>query len=40
MHSWHATLDYGQNTMAEAKQLEKTFQVSGECCDSHVMSRV
>ena len=39
MHSWNATLDYGQNTMAEAKQLEKTFQVSRDDvtpCDCHV----
>ena len=34
MHAWNATLDYGQNTMAEAKQLEKTFQVSRNECDT------
>ena len=27
MHSWHATLDYSKNTMSEAIQVEKSFNV-------------
>jgi cysteinyl-tRNA synthetase len=26
LHAWGATLDYGQNTMSEAKHIEKVFQ--------------
>ena len=28
LHSWHATLDYSKNTMSEAIQVEKSFNVS------------
>lgn len=31
LHSWHATLDYSKNTMSEAIQVEKSFNVSTYC---------
>ena len=31
LHSWNATLDYSVNTMSEAIQVEKSFNVSNIC---------
>lgn len=28
LHAWHATLDYSEATMAEALQMERSFNVS------------
>ena len=28
LHAWHATLDYSETTMAEALQMERSFNVS------------